>query len=310
MIDGMVIGQLAASSGLSVRTLRFYSDAGVLPEAGRTEAGYRLFGPDAVARARLVRTMRDLGVGLDDIKRVLTEEASLVDIAAEHARALDAQISTLRLQRAVLRDIRSDELAQVGQFEWATRVGASRATRVGQLAVGGSGGRLGLVQVGRTGSTGTSRPRCAAPWPAHRADPSPEGVELGQGRSPGRHSGHRRSTVGGSQPVHRLRARKATNVDLGQAPARTHYRRMQDTQGFVGSDGDQQLEALADEAVGQVQQPVESLTGLLLGIASDELVAVLQHQQPPAAGLNVLILVVILAQHDRRQVGGVTVEQL
>jgi DNA-binding transcriptional MerR regulator len=52
MIDDMVIGELAARTGLSVRTLRFYADAGVLSESGRTEAGYRIFGPDAVARAR------------------------------------------------------------------------------------------------------------------------------------------------------------------------------------------------------------------------------------------------------------------
>jgi len=99
----MTIGQLATRTGLSVRTLRFYADAGVLPEAGRSEAGYRLFGPDAVARGRLVRTLRELGVGLEDVKRVLRREASLGDVATAHARALDAQIRTLQLQRAVLR---------------------------------------------------------------------------------------------------------------------------------------------------------------------------------------------------------------
>ncbi|MCK9895959.1 MerR family transcriptional regulator [Frankia sp. AgB32] len=99
----MLIGQLAASTGLSVRTLRFYADAGVLPAEGRSTSGYRLFGPDAVARARLVRTLRELGVGLDDIRRVLGAEASLAEVAAEHVRALEAQIRVLRLQRAVLR---------------------------------------------------------------------------------------------------------------------------------------------------------------------------------------------------------------
>jgi len=103
MIDGMMIGQLAASTGVSVRTLRFYADAGLLPVAGRTASGYRVFGPDAIALARFVRTLRELGVGLDDIKRVLGAEASLGDVAAEHARALEAQIAVLRLQRAVLR---------------------------------------------------------------------------------------------------------------------------------------------------------------------------------------------------------------
>jgi DNA-binding transcriptional MerR regulator len=102
MIGVMTIGELAARSGLSVRTLRFYADSGVLPVAGRAESGYRLFAADAVARARLVRTLRELGVGLDDVKRVLSAEASLADVASAHARALDAQIRTLRLQRAVL----------------------------------------------------------------------------------------------------------------------------------------------------------------------------------------------------------------
>jgi DNA-binding transcriptional MerR regulator len=105
MIDGMTIGQLAARTGISVRTLRFYADAGVLPVAGRSDSGYRLFGADSVARARLVRTLRQLGVGLDDVKRVLRAETSLADVATAHANALDAQIRALRLQRAVLRAV-------------------------------------------------------------------------------------------------------------------------------------------------------------------------------------------------------------
>lgn len=104
-MSDMTIGELARRSGLAVRTLRFYADADVLPEASRSESGYRLFGPDAVARARLLRTLRELGVGLTDIKRVLAAEVSLPEIADRHVRALDAQIRTLRLQRAVLRAV-------------------------------------------------------------------------------------------------------------------------------------------------------------------------------------------------------------
>ena len=102
----MTIGELAARTGLSVRTLRYYADSGVLPESERTEAGYRLFGPESVARARLVRTLLELGVGLDDVKRVLSADAALADVAAAHVHALDAQIRMLRLQRAVLRAVR------------------------------------------------------------------------------------------------------------------------------------------------------------------------------------------------------------
>ena len=98
----MTIGELAKRSGLPVRTLRFYADAGVLPEAGRTRAGYRLFAPEAVARARLLRTLRELGIGLDEVRRVLDAEVSLGEVARRHVDALDAQIRTLRLRRAVL----------------------------------------------------------------------------------------------------------------------------------------------------------------------------------------------------------------
>lgn len=73
-MSDMTIGELARCCGLAVRTLRFYADAGVLPETSRSESGYRLFGPDAVARARLLRTLRQLGLGLEDIKRVLAAE--------------------------------------------------------------------------------------------------------------------------------------------------------------------------------------------------------------------------------------------
>jgi DNA-binding transcriptional MerR regulator len=101
--DLIPIGALARLTGLPVRTLRFYSDSGLLPPAGRSDAGYRLYDAGASARAQLVRTLRELGVDLPAIKRVLSRELSVAGVAAAHAAALDAQIRVLRLQRAVLR---------------------------------------------------------------------------------------------------------------------------------------------------------------------------------------------------------------
>jgi DNA-binding transcriptional MerR regulator len=98
----LTIGELADRTGLSVRTIRFYSDSGVVPPAERTDAGYRLYGADALTRLALVRTLRDLGLDLGTIRRVLEREVGVADAAAAHARALDAQIRVLRVQRAVL----------------------------------------------------------------------------------------------------------------------------------------------------------------------------------------------------------------
>jgi DNA-binding transcriptional MerR regulator len=96
------IGALARLTGLPVRTLRFYSDSGLLAPAGRSEAGYRLYGADAAPRAELVRTLRELGIDLPTIRRVLDRELSVAGVARAHAAAVDAQIGVLRLQRAVL----------------------------------------------------------------------------------------------------------------------------------------------------------------------------------------------------------------
>ncbi|WP_194898698.1 helix-turn-helix domain-containing protein [Catenulispora pinisilvae] len=96
------IGDLARRTGLPVRTIRFYADEGVVPETGRTPAGYRVYDVDAVARLDLVRTLRDLGIDLPTVRRVLAREATLSEVAAAHAEALDVQIRTLRLRRAVL----------------------------------------------------------------------------------------------------------------------------------------------------------------------------------------------------------------
>src|SRR5882762_4833691 len=99
------IGELSRLTGLPVRTIRFYSDSGLVPEAGRTPAGYRTYDRDAVERLGLVRTLRDLGIDLPTIRRVLEREVSMTSVAAAHATALDIQIRGLRLRRAVLRAV-------------------------------------------------------------------------------------------------------------------------------------------------------------------------------------------------------------
>ncbi|MET8807231.1 MerR family transcriptional regulator [Streptomyces sp. NPDC004546] len=96
------IGELARRTGLSVKTIRFYSDQHLVVPASRTPAGYRRYGPEAVARLALVRTLRELGLGLEVIRRIVDRPLSLGRVAAEQVAALDVQISALRLRRAVL----------------------------------------------------------------------------------------------------------------------------------------------------------------------------------------------------------------
>nr|WP_168504498.1 MerR family transcriptional regulator [Streptomyces sp. S1D4-11]QIY93179.1 MerR family transcriptional regulator [Streptomyces sp. S1D4-11] len=99
------IGALARRTGLTVKTIRFYSDTGIVPPTDRSPAGYRLYDISALARLDLVRTLRDLGLDLAVIRQVLDREISVPEVAAAHADALDVQIRTLRLRRAVLRAV-------------------------------------------------------------------------------------------------------------------------------------------------------------------------------------------------------------
>ncbi|MHC3819529.1 MerR family transcriptional regulator [Streptomyces sp. DT9] len=96
------IGELARRTGLTVKTIRFYSDRGLVAPTDRSPAGYRLYGIDAAARLELVRTLRELGLDLPTIRKVVDRELSLPEVAAAHAEALAVQIRVLRLRRAVL----------------------------------------------------------------------------------------------------------------------------------------------------------------------------------------------------------------
>ena len=96
------IGDLARRTGLPVKTIRFWSDRGIVPPTDRGPAGHRRYDAAAVARLDLVRTLRELGVDLPTVRRVVTREVTLAEVASAHADALTAQIRLLRSRRAVL----------------------------------------------------------------------------------------------------------------------------------------------------------------------------------------------------------------
>ncbi|GAB4057151.1 MerR family transcriptional regulator [Catellatospora paridis] len=104
-LDLYTIGQVADRTGMPVRTIRFWSDSGVVPPVERSTGGYRLYDVAAVAWLDLVRTLRELGLGLEAIQRLLAGQATLGELAQSQVEALDGEIRTLRLRRAVLRTV-------------------------------------------------------------------------------------------------------------------------------------------------------------------------------------------------------------
>ena len=102
--ERLLIGEVARLTGFPTKTLRYYEEIGLVRPTSRTEAGYRLYGPEEVARLEFVRQAKLIGLKLEEIKE-------LVDLAAEGKRGeviprleeiLEAKIEETRRRMAEL----------------------------------------------------------------------------------------------------------------------------------------------------------------------------------------------------------------
>src|SRR5574341_1856143 len=108
------IGELAARSGVSIDTVRYYERRKLLPAAPRTAGGFRLFSPDAVERVRFIKQAQDLGLSLDEIGELLSsggaQECERVrDLLRIKLTDLDERMRRLRDFRRTLSRHRSEE---------------------------------------------------------------------------------------------------------------------------------------------------------------------------------------------------------
>lgn len=128
----LTIGQLAKVTGVPVRTIRFYSDAGLVEPSARTASGYRLYDAECAARLDLVRTLRDLGIDLPTVARVLAREVTVAEVARTHADALDATVRVLRLRQAVLRAaaVRGSDWKDMELMHRLARLDATERARI------------------------------------------------------------------------------------------------------------------------------------------------------------------------------------
>ena len=70
------IGTVASRSGLPVKTIRFYSDEGLIHPCSRCDAGYRLFGEEVLAELSLIRTLKAMEIPLQDVRGILESRRS------------------------------------------------------------------------------------------------------------------------------------------------------------------------------------------------------------------------------------------
>ena len=97
------MGELAEATGLTVRTLHYYEQIGLLTPSGRSPAGHRIYDDADEARLYRVGLLRRLGMNLAEVQRALDDPAWDLTTALEaHLAALDARLdATARLRSKV-----------------------------------------------------------------------------------------------------------------------------------------------------------------------------------------------------------------
>ena len=111
-MNGLTIGQVAASAHVTRGTIRYYEQVGVVPPPRRTPAGYRQYDAAIVHRLRVIRNAQDFGFSLRQIASFLRardgggQPCQRVRLAAEGLlSAVDAQIAALVARRSEMADV-------------------------------------------------------------------------------------------------------------------------------------------------------------------------------------------------------------
>lgn len=111
-MPGLRIGEVARRTGLSVKTIRFYCDEGLLQPKTRSAAGYRLFDQENLAELTIIRALRAMDVSIPELAKILEVRRAgvcncsvLKDSIATRMASIDQRISELSAMK--------DELARL-----------------------------------------------------------------------------------------------------------------------------------------------------------------------------------------------------
>ncbi|WP_203557784.1 MerR family transcriptional regulator [Streptomyces sp. S4.7] len=108
----MQIGEVAARTDLSLRTIRHYEETGLVLPSARSQGGFRLYTEADVARLMVIRRMKPLGFSLDQMRDLLeaterldsgadldaAERENLLDRVRTYEQAASEQVDRLRVQ--------------------------------------------------------------------------------------------------------------------------------------------------------------------------------------------------------------------
>lgn len=130
-VDGkhMQIGEVAARTELSLRTIRHYEETGLVTPSARSQGGFRLYTETDVARLMVIRRMKPLGFTLDQMRDLLDatdrldsdaalgaeEREALLERVRAYQREAAAQVEKLRVQLSRAEDFEGTLRARLEQ---------------------------------------------------------------------------------------------------------------------------------------------------------------------------------------------------
>lgn len=131
----MRIGEVAARTELSLRTIRHYEETGLVTPSARSQGGFRLYTETDVARLMVIRRMKPLGFTLEQMRDLLDatdrldddghldpgERDVLLGRVREYEQAATEQVDKLRVQLARAEDFAATLRTRLGQNTSAAR---------------------------------------------------------------------------------------------------------------------------------------------------------------------------------------------
>jgi len=122
------IGEVARLVGVPAKTLRYYEDIGLISPAGRTDAGYRIYGWRELEQIEFIRRAKLMGLTLDQIRNLveIAEEGMPSGVLRRLDELLDQKLEETERRLEELRDFRESLLEYRERAATAGEQGACR----------------------------------------------------------------------------------------------------------------------------------------------------------------------------------------
>ena len=111
------IGEVANRSGLTIKTIRFYCDEGLIKPVSRSDGGYRLFDSAVFAELTLIRTLRAMEIPLPDVSQIIEARRSGICTCSELKGLIRRKAGEIGIKIVALHDLQAELFGMLDSWE-------------------------------------------------------------------------------------------------------------------------------------------------------------------------------------------------